>query len=92
TICYTTLGRQKECELLSKECDLMLVVGSKNSSNTRKLQDICKKNCQLTYLIETTDDLKSISVNKNIKIGIVAGASTPPELNEEVKNLMTDYQ
>ncbi|MDE7208405.1 MAG: 4-hydroxy-3-methylbut-2-enyl diphosphate reductase [Clostridia bacterium] len=92
TICYTTLGRQKECELLSKECDLMLVVGSKNSSNTRKLQDICKKNCQLTYLIETTDDLKSISVNKNIKIGIVAGASTPPELIEEVKNLMKDSQ
>ncbi|MDE7191434.1 MAG: 4-hydroxy-3-methylbut-2-enyl diphosphate reductase [Clostridia bacterium] len=92
TICYTTLGRQKECEELSKECDLMLVVGSKNSSNTRKLQDICKKNCSLTYLIETTDDLKSVSVNKNIKIGIVAGASTPPELIEEVKNLMKDSQ
>ncbi|MDE6362554.1 MAG: 4-hydroxy-3-methylbut-2-enyl diphosphate reductase, partial [Clostridia bacterium] len=92
TICYTTLGRQKECEELSKECDLMLVVGSKNSSNTRKLQDICQKNCSLTYLIETTDDLKSVSVNKNIKIGIVAGASTPPELIEEVKNLMKDSQ
>ena len=92
TICYTTLGRQKECESLSKECDLMLVVGSKNSSNTRKLQDICNKNCPQTYLIETTDDLKSVSVNKNIKIGIVAGASTPPELIEEVKNLMKDSQ
>ncbi|MDE5756916.1 MAG: 4-hydroxy-3-methylbut-2-enyl diphosphate reductase, partial [Clostridia bacterium] len=92
TICYTTLGRQKECESLSKECDLMLVVGSKNSSNTRKLQDICQKNCPLTYLIETTDDLKSINVNKNIKIGIVAGASTPPELIEEVKNLMKESQ
>ncbi|MDE6276055.1 MAG: 4-hydroxy-3-methylbut-2-enyl diphosphate reductase [Clostridia bacterium] len=92
TICYTTLGRQKECELLSKECDLMLVVGSKNSSNTRKLQDICKKNCKNTYLIETTADLESVKVNKNIKIGIVAGASTPPELIEEVKNLMKDSQ
>ncbi|MDE6474248.1 MAG: 4-hydroxy-3-methylbut-2-enyl diphosphate reductase [Clostridia bacterium] len=92
TICYTTLGRQKECETLSKECDLMLVVGSKNSSNTRKLQDICKKNCPLTYLIETIDDLKSVNVNKNIKIGIVAGASTPPELIEEVKNLMKESQ
>ena len=92
TICYTTLGRQKECELLSKECDVMLVVGSKNSSNTKKLQEICNKNCKLTYLIETLADLKSVNVNKNIKIGIVAGASTPPELIEEVKNLMKDSQ
>ncbi len=92
TICYTTLGRQKECESLSKECDLMLVVGSKNSSNTRKLQDICQKNCSNTFLIETTTDLQSVKVNKNIKIGIVAGASTPPELIEEVKNLMKDSQ
>ena len=92
TICYTTLGRQKECETLSKECDLMLVVGSNNSSNTRKLQEICKKNCPLTFLIETIDDLKSVNVNKNIKIGIVAGASTPPELIEEVKNLMKESQ
>lgn len=92
TICYTTLGRQKECEALSIESDLMLVVGSKNSSNTRKLYDICHKNCSYTYLIETISDAKSVKVEKNIKIGIVAGASTPPELIEEVKNLMKESQ
>lgn len=92
TICYTTLGRQKECEALSIESDLMLVVGSKNSSNTRKLYDICHKNCSNTYLIETISDAKSVKVEKNIKIGIVAGASTPPELIEEVKNLMKESQ
>lgn len=92
TICYTTLGRQKECEELSLDSDIMLVVGSKNSSNTRKLYDICHKNCQQTYLIETLSDAKSVNVEKNIKIGIVAGASTPPELIEEVKNLMKESQ
>ncbi len=92
TICYTTLCRQEECDLLSKECDLMLVVGSKNSSNTSKLFDISKRNCENTYLIQTISDLESVTVDKNLKIGIIAGASTPPELIEEVKNLMNESQ
>lgn len=92
TICYTTLCRQEECNSLSKNCDLMLVVGSKNSSNTSKLFDISIKNCPNTHLIQTISDLKSVNVAKNTKIGIVAGASTPPELIEEVKNLMNESQ
>ncbi|MDE6758554.1 MAG: 4-hydroxy-3-methylbut-2-enyl diphosphate reductase [Clostridia bacterium] len=92
TICYTTFCRQEECDLLSKNSDLMLVVGSKNSSNTSKLFDISVKNCSDTYLIETLSDLESVTVDKKIKIGIVAGASTPPELIEEVKNLMNASQ
>ncbi len=92
TICYTTLCRQEECDSLSKICDLMLVVGSKNSSNTTKLFDISIKNCPNTHLIQTISDLKSVNVAKNTKIGIVAGASTPPELIEEVKNLMNESQ
>ncbi|MDE6188713.1 MAG: 4-hydroxy-3-methylbut-2-enyl diphosphate reductase [Clostridia bacterium] len=92
TICYTTLCRQEECNSLSKDCDLMLVLGSKNSSNTSKLFDISAKNCPQTFLIEKLSDLESVKVDKKIKIGIVAGASTPPELIEEVKNLMNESQ
>ena len=92
TICYTTFCRQEECDLLSKSSDIMLVVGSKNSSNTSKLFDISVKNCSRTYLIETISDLESVTVDKKMKIGIVAGASTPPELIEEVKNLMNESQ
>ena len=92
TICYTTLCRQEECDLLSKNSDIMLVVGSKNSSNTSKLFDISVKNCERTYLIETISDLKSVTVDKKLKIGIIAGASTPTELIEEVKNLMNESQ
>lgn len=92
TICYTTFCRQEECDSLSKESDLMLVLGSKNSSNTSKLFDISARNCPNTYLIETLADLNTVKADKKIKIGIVAGASTPPELIEEVKNLMNESQ
>lgn len=92
TICYTTFCRQEECDSLSKESDLMLVLGSKNSSNTSKLFDISARNCPNTYLIETLADLSTVKADKKIKIGIVAGASTPPELIEEVKSLMNESQ
>ena len=92
TICYTTTGRQEEAEKLSKKCDLMLVIGSKTSSNTTKLFNICSNNCS-TYLIENLADLKSVEYkNNNVVVGIVAGASTPQELIMEVKRHMSESQ
>ena len=92
TICYTTTGRQEEAEKLSKKCDLMLVIGSKTSSNTTKLFNICSNNCP-TYLIENLADLKSVEYkNNNVVVGIVAGASTPQELIMEVKRHMSESQ
>ena len=91
TICYTTTRRQEEAEEISKKCDLVLVLGSKTSSNTTKLYNICKKNCP-TYQIEKLTDLSSVEY-KNLKlVGIVAGASTPQELIMEVKNTMSESQ
>ena len=91
TICYTTTRRQEEAEDISQKCDLVLVLGSKTSSNTTKLYDICKNNCP-TYLIENKADLASVEY-KNLKlVGIVAGASTPQELIMEVKNTMSESQ
>lgn len=83
TICRTTELRQKETEKLSKKVDTMIIIGGKNSSNTKKLYEIANKNCSHAILIETVQDLKIIEVIGE-KIGIMAGASTPKESIEEV--------
>lgn len=93
TICYTTNNRQQQAEELSKTCDAMLVIGSKSSSNTAKLFDICSANCRHTYYIQTTADLQSVYVAKKFKrLGVIAGASTPHELIKEVVTLMSESQ
>lgn len=94
TICYTTIARQKQAKELSQKCDLMLVIGSKSSSNTKKLYDICKSNCCNTFYVQQLTDLKSVIYPKdnNFKLGIIAGASTPIELIEEVIELMSESQ
>ena len=86
TICYTTHTRQVEAHKLSQKSDIVLVLGSKNSSNTIKLFDIAKLNCTNTYLISSVDELSKVKKNKNpALILILAGASTPNELIVEVK-------
>lgn len=90
TICSATGERQLEAEYLSKKVDKMLVVGDKSSSNTRKLYEICKKNCNNTFYIETIEDLVLNIFYTNDKIGITAGASTPPAIIKEVVNTMSD--
>ena len=87
TICNTTNSRQEEAEKLSKSSDLMIVVGGNKSSNTRKLYDICKKNTE-TILVESVENLPKLNYKKYTKIGIVAGASTPMKLVEEIKNFL----
>lgn len=89
TICSATEERQKEAVELSKMVDKMLVIGDKGSSNTQKLYEICKKNCQNTYYIETIKDLVLNNYKFNDRIGITAGASTPPALIKEVITTMS---
>ena len=86
TICYTTIGRQKEAEELSSQCDAMIVIGGLKSSNTNKLYDICAKNCKTVIRLADAesfcyDDIKNKKFNK---VGIVSGASTPDEQTREV--------
>ena len=84
TICSTTTERQKECEQLAKTNDLMIVIGSKNSSNTKKLFEISKKHCNNTFFVENIEDLPLHAIQKCNKIGTVAGASTPDYTIKEV--------
>lgn len=90
TICNATEERQNSANELSKEVDMMLVLGGYNSSNTTKLFEICKKNCEKTYHAEKIDDafLNMISKENINKIGITAGASTPEYVIEEAINKM----
>ena len=90
TICSATEKRQTEAEELSKTVDKMIVIGGKNSSNTQKLVEICAKNCGNTVHIETICDLVLNNFGKDDKIGITAGASTPPAIIKEVVVTMSD--
>ena len=89
TICNTTAKRQNEAEILSKQVDAMVIIGGKNSSNTAKLFSICKENCD-SYLIEKFEDLPIEKIKNSKFIGITAGASTPANIIEEVKQKMED--
>ena len=84
TICNTTSIRQKETEKISKDVDLMIVIGGKNSSNTKKLYEISQKNCKNVLLIQTKKDLKPEHFHGVNKVGIMAGASTPQSIIEDV--------
>ena len=84
TICNATQERQVEAERIASQVDAMIVIGGKNSSNTRKLYEICQKECKDTYYIQTLDDLNPESVNSVRSVGITAGASTPNQIIEEV--------
>lgn len=84
TICPTTETRQKEAEEMSKKVDCMIIIGGKNSSNTRKLYEISSKNCKNVFFVEDEIDIEKIK--QYAKIGIMAGASTPKESIEKIIN------
>lgn len=88
SICKATELRQKEVDDLSKENDVIIVVGGKNSSNTKKLYDISNKNCNRVYHIETVLELEKEIFSNDLKIAIVAGASTPKKIINEVEEFL----
>lgn len=102
TICNATRIRQESTAKLAKNADAMVVIGGKNSSNTKKLFEIAKKFCDNSHFIENIQDLPLKELQKCNKIGVAAGASTPECSIKEVianmsemitseKNLMEDF-
>ena len=79
TICNATNIRQKETQEIAKQVDLMIIIGGKHSSNTTKLYEIAKKECNNCMLIETAEEIRQGSIKNIRKIGVMAGASTPAE-------------
>ena len=92
TICNVTEKRQTEASELSSDCDTVIVIGGKESSNTSKLADICKRNCKNTYWVESAEELGEFLTNTHRKVGIVAGASTPSDVIEEVYKKMSEQE
>lgn len=84
TICNATQERQTEARQIAKRVEAMVVIGGKSSSNTQRLYEICKEECENTYYIQTLGDLDLQSMQSIGSVGITAGASTPQKIIEEV--------
>ncbi|MEG1415965.1 MAG: bifunctional 4-hydroxy-3-methylbut-2-enyl diphosphate reductase/30S ribosomal protein S1 [Clostridium sp.] len=84
TICSATDERQSEAREISSKVDAMIVVGGKESSNSRKLFEISKENCENSYFIETEEELNLDSIRGCKVVGITAGASTPDYVIDRV--------
>ena len=83
-ICYATQNRQDAVKKLTQDCDLILVVGSQNSSNSTRLMEISQKKGVPSYLIDNADEIKEEWLDDKKSIGLTAGASAPEVLVEEV--------
>nr|MCR5035574.1 4-hydroxy-3-methylbut-2-enyl diphosphate reductase [Clostridia bacterium] len=90
TICSATADRQEECARIARESEIMIVIGGRGSSNTRKLFEIASRYCDRAYFVENIRDLPLHEVRKCNKIGVVAGASTPDYTIKEVIANMSD--
>ena len=90
TICNATEMRQQEAIVLAKESDYMVVIGGKNSSNTRKLAEICQGYCE-TFHIERAEELPKFDLSTSFVIGVTAGASTPACIIKEVQETMSEF-
>ncbi len=91
TICNVTEERQTEAEQLADSSDAIIVIGSRGSSNTAKLYEICKKRCHETYLCENADSIGDLVIPRCCNtISITAGASTPFSVIQEVKQTMSE--
>ena len=92
TICNATKLRQEETNEISKQVEYMIIIGGKNSSNTKKLYDVSKENCNNVILIETYKELQNDDLidklKKSQKVGIMAGASTPKKSIDDVINIL----
>ena len=86
TICNATSERQTEAREIAGKVDVMLVIGSKTSSNTQKLYEICREECENTYYVQTASDIEGVVTDSCVSVGITAGASTPNNIIEEVQN------
>ena len=83
-ICYATQNRQDVVKQLSLETDVVLVVGSPNSSNSNRLRELAERCGSKSYLIDSADDIQASWVKASKSVGVTAGASAPEELVQNV--------
>jgi len=91
-ICYATTNRQRAVKEIAGVCDMMLVVGSPNSSNSRRLAEVARKNgCPDTFLIQNDDDIDWNKLKDIDTLGITAGASAPEILIDNILKRAKNY-
>jgi 4-hydroxy-3-methylbut-2-enyl diphosphate reductase len=90
-ICYATQNRQDAVKKLSEACDLVLVVGSSNSSNSNRLKELAGNRGITSYLIDSTDDIKKEWLENVENVGITAGASAPEILVQDVIKKLEEW-
>ena len=83
-ICYATQNRQDAVKKLARSCEVILVAGSENSSNSNRLREIAERQGCAAYLIDSAYDIQSEWLSKALTIGITAGASAPEALVADV--------
>jgi 4-hydroxy-3-methylbut-2-enyl diphosphate reductase len=83
-ICYATQNRQDAVKLMVKQCDLVIVVGSPNSSNSNRLCEVARNAGVDAYMIDRAEQLQEKWLHEKVRIGITAGASAPEILVQEV--------
>lgn len=90
-ICYATQNRQDAVRELAERCDVVLVVGSPNSSNSNRLRELAERMGKKAYLIDNADEMQSQWFNADSKIGVTAGASAPEILIKQVLQRLQDW-
>ena len=90
TICSATCKRQQAAQQLAAECDAMVVVGDRKSSNTKRLAELCEALCPTVLWIERAEELEPSTLSRKASVGITAGASTPGWIIKEVYDKMSD--
>jgi len=90
-ICYATQNRQDAVKRLSQDCEVVLVVGSPNSSNSNRLREIAEKEGRKGYLIDGPEDMKQAWFDGVTKVGVTAGASAPEILVKSVIYQLEDW-
>ncbi|WP_297810281.1 4-hydroxy-3-methylbut-2-enyl diphosphate reductase [uncultured Methylophaga sp.] len=90
-ICYATQNRQDAVKKLASECDLVLVVGSVNSSNSNRLRELSEKLGTTAYLLDNAQQLESTWLQDKHRVGLTAGASAPEILVEQVVDKLAEF-
>ena len=89
-LCYATLERQESVRDMAKSCEIILVIGSKGSSNSNRLKEVAESEGAQAYLINSFRDIPEHVLTSNVSIGITAGASAPEILVEETLKVLQD--
>ena len=91
TVCNATMERQNEVVVLSKTCDAIVVIGDKQSSNSKRLADVAKKHCANVFFVQDATEFPAELHNFSV-VGVTAGASTPACIIKEVVNMLEEKE